>query len=544
MIPIYKIFKSIRNIRFVFLCSALSLLLPGTVSAFVIDIPHFFPFWHDPPEDLNMISILQQSAIFFISRPVVLIYIINAMLLFLLIMARKSLQFARERFMLEGIINERTEELLRQKEKVDELLSNMLPKDTADQLKKTGRASTKKYSMVSILFSDIEGFTRIAEQMNPEILVDELDKFFFKFDSLVEEFNIEKIKTIGDAYMAAGGIPGRNRTNPVEVVMAAIMIMQYMKRLKKDNEYFWDLRIGIHTGPVIAGVVGQKKLSYDIWGDSVNIASRMESSGEAGKINISGSTYEYVKDFFICEYRGKMPVKYKGNIDMYFIKGFRPEISVNMQGKEPDARFFIKLQILRLHDLEEEFLKRMEEELPQILHFHNVKYCIGLLTQCDLLSNSERLTEENLLLVRTSALLDCMSYSKGYTDRKKYTYQLCREVLPKFHYSEQQTEKIYRLINMPFLPPAAKSLPEKVLSDARLAFLGRNNFIESVNSLYMEMKFYGQITTRSEFIESLAGLLETFEFYTLTAQKLIEIPVKQQIDTLNLMKQQNDQLIT
>jgi class 3 adenylate cyclase len=246
-----------------------------------------------------------------------------------MLIRHRAMRYARERYKLERIINVRTEELLKEKEKSEELLANLLPKNTANEIKSTGKASSHKYNLVTVLFSDIEGFTKIAEQMNPEILVDELDKFFFKFDSVVEKFNIEKIKTIGDAYMCAGGIPDKNRTNPVEVIMAALEMVHYMKQLQQDNLKVWDLRIGIHTGPVIAGVVGQKKLSYDIWGDTVNTASRMESSGEPGKVNISGSTYELVQDFFACEYRGMMPVKYKGNIDMYFVKGIRPELSEN-----------------------------------------------------------------------------------------------------------------------------------------------------------------------------------------------------------------------
>jgi adenylate cyclase len=483
---------------------------------------------------------VQQAALISVNWLAGLLIFINTFLLVVYLMAAKSLHFARERFMLEGIINKRTEELLYQKEKVDELLSNMLPKAMADQLKKTGRARTQKYSMVSILFSDIEGFTRIAEQMNPEILVDELDKFFFKFDALVEEFNIEKIKTIGDAYMAAGGIPDRNRTNPVDLVMAAISIMQYMKQLKIDNQYFWDLRIGIHTGPIIAGVVGQKKLSYDIWGDSVNIASRMESSGEAGKINISGSTYEFVKDFFVCEYRGKMPVKYKGNIDMYFIKGFRPELSKDMLGQEPNAAFFIKLQHLRLQDIEEEFLKKMEDELPSILQFHNIKYCIELLTTCELLLSSGKLSDEDRLIVRTAALFECLSYAKGYMERKKYIYQLSREMLPRYHYNEVQCKKIYQLLNMPFIPPVAKSMPEKIFSDARLAFLGKSNFIDYANALYLEMKYYGQTESRKEFFSNLAEFLNPFEFYTQTARKLVEVPLLNHVETLLLMREQPD----
>jgi len=133
-----------------------------------------------------------------------------------------------------------------------------LTKETADELKKKGKASSQKYEMVTVLFSDIQGFTKIAEQMNPEALIDQLDNFYFHFDSVVEKYNIEKIKTIGDAYMCAGGIPEKNKTNPVEVVLAALEVQDYMRELKKKNAEIWDVRIGIHTGPVIAGVIGHK----------------------------------------------------------------------------------------------------------------------------------------------------------------------------------------------------------------------------------------------------------------------------------------------
>ena len=213
-----------------------------------------------------------------------LLYLIFILLFLLTISRLRSYRFARERFRLERIINERTNALVREKDKSENLLANVLPKDTANELKLKGRATKKKYQMVTVLFSDIQGFTKIAEQMNPEKLIDELDSFFYHFDSVVEKYNIEKIKTIGDAYMCAGGIPVKNRTNPIEVVLAGLEMQQYMRewhlKAEKENIKFWDIRIGIHTGAVIAGVVGQKKLSYDIWGDTVNTASRMESSGD------------------------------------------------------------------------------------------------------------------------------------------------------------------------------------------------------------------------------------------------------------------------
>ncbi len=228
------------------------------------------------------------------SKPAILIYMILFSFLIWAIYAYLNLRFARKQYALEQIINKRTEDLITEKEKTEALLANVLPKNAADEIISKGKATKIKYNFVTVLFSDIQGFTKIAEEMNPEVLIDELDKFFFYFDSVVEKFGIEKIKTIGDAYMCAGGIPEKNRTNPVEVILAALEMKAYMAGLKKSSETegmkYWDIRIGIHTGTVVAGVVGQKKLSYDIWGDTVNTASRMESSGDAGKINISGTT--------------------------------------------------------------------------------------------------------------------------------------------------------------------------------------------------------------------------------------------------------------
>ncbi|HKK62444.1 MAG TPA: adenylate/guanylate cyclase domain-containing protein, partial [Bacteroidales bacterium] len=220
-----------------------------------------------------------------------IIYLLLLLILAFLLYKFHLMNLQRVENRLEEKIRLRLEPVLAEKEKSDKLVEDLLPKTTADELKTSGRAKSKKFELVTVLFSDIQGFTRIAEEMNPEILIDELDKFFFHFDSVVEKYNIEKIKTIGDAYMAAGGIPIKNSSNPVEVVLAGLEMQNYMKELKKQKADIWDLRIGIHTGPVITGVVGHKKLSYDIWGDTVNTASRMESSGEGGKVNISGITY-------------------------------------------------------------------------------------------------------------------------------------------------------------------------------------------------------------------------------------------------------------
>ena len=206
--------------------------------------------------------------------------------------------------------------------KSEELLLNILPHEVAEELKTTGASKAKSFTMVTVMFTDFKDFTTVSEKISAELLVDEIHFCFSAFDNILQKHNIEKIKTIGDAYLCAGGLPVSNHTHAVDMLNAAFEIRSFMLQRKKEKEVKgeipFELRIGIHTGPVVAGIVGVKKYAYDIWGDTVNIAARMEQNSEAGKINISGSTYELVKDKFKCEHRGKIQAKNKGEIDMYF----------------------------------------------------------------------------------------------------------------------------------------------------------------------------------------------------------------------------------
>lgn len=204
------------------------------------------------------------------------------------------------------------------------LLLNILPKEIAEELKTNGSAEAKYFDNVTVMFTDFKNFTRITEKLSPAELVAEIDSIFKAFDKVISKHNIEKIKTIGDAYMCAGGLPVANTSHAFDVVNAAIDIRQFMlhhfQQRKAEGKESFEIRIGIHSGPVVAGIVGDKKFAYDIWGDTVNVASRMESSGEPGKINISGTTYELVKENFTCVHRGKIEAKNKGEIDMYFVE--------------------------------------------------------------------------------------------------------------------------------------------------------------------------------------------------------------------------------
>jgi adenylate cyclase len=203
------------------------------------------------------------------------------------------------------------------------LLLNILPEEVAEELKENGRAEAKHYDQVSVMFIDIKDFTQTSELLSPVELVKELDNLFRGFDDIIDHHKLEKIKTIGDAYMCAGGIPIVEDDHPKRIVKASLEMLQYAQKLKderdKSGRPAFAIRIGIHTGPVVAGIVGSRKFAYDIWGDTVNTASRIESAGEAGKVNISQATYELIKDDFICQYRGKLPMKHKADSEMYFV---------------------------------------------------------------------------------------------------------------------------------------------------------------------------------------------------------------------------------
>lgn len=221
-------------------------------------------------------------------------------------------------------LKEKSLQVAEEKEKSDKLLLNILPAPIAEELKSKGKAEARHYDMTTVLFSDFVNFTKIAEQLTPQQLVSELDECFKGFDEIIRKHGIEKIKTIGDAYMCAGGIPEPDPRHPIAVVRAAMDMVAFMNKRKWDkkaaNLPWFEVRVGINSGPVVAGVVGLDKFAYDIWGDTVNVAARLETAGEPGKINVSKATYELVGDIFECSSRGRIETKSKGLVEMFFVE--------------------------------------------------------------------------------------------------------------------------------------------------------------------------------------------------------------------------------
>lgn len=475
------------------------------------------------------------KAPWYISPLAWIIYPFLLLLAAILLRIRTRRLFMERQQRLEQLIAERTEELQHEKEKSDNLLSNMLPKGTAEEIMSKGKADRRKYNFVTVLFSDIQGFTRIAEEMNPEALIDELDRFFFHFDSLAEKYRIEKIKTIGDAYMCAGGIPERNRTNPVEVILAALEMQKYMQSMKKDPARpaarFWDIRIGIHTGTVIAGVVGHSKMTYDIWGDTVNTASRMESSGEAGKINISGTTYEFVKEYFTCDYRGRMPVKYKGDLDMYFVTGIRPELREPDGG--PNRKFLTRIEMIRILDVEEHVFSRYSEIASPDLFFHSAEYIRIVCMQADLLARAEKLDDQDYIHLRLASVFIFFGYVFDYSDPESASKKRAAEILLVYGFSQDTLEAVTALMSAATMPEQ-DSTAGMILHDAVFDYTGRIDFITMVDRLYREEKAYGRIGDPKTWFRDMYRKIEDNQFLTETATKLRSVPLSEQLNALQV----------
>jgi adenylate cyclase len=306
-----------------------------------------------------------------------------------------------------------------------------------------------------------------------------------------------------------------------------------MKNLKEasliQGMKYWDIRIGIHTGTVIAGVVGHKKLSYDIWGDTVNIASRMESSGEAGKINISGATYEFVKDFFICEYRGRMPVKYKGELDMYFVKEIIPELSD--ENGFPNNRFRFKMQLIKLQDVEETVNKMFIDDAPPSLWFHNAQLAVNITSQAELLATAEGLPLEQYVYLKLASVFLMTGYMSDYNNPAEASCRLMEAVLPSYGFDERYIISARDLINNSF-NGKHESVTDKILHDARYDYLGRVDYIKLSEKLLKERNEHGIIVSPEEWSDIQKKLLTDHDFLTNTGKLLRSVPITEQIAKL------------
>tara|TARA_B110001469_G_C9640681_1_gene322208 strand:+ start:1022 stop:2557 length:1536 start_codon:yes stop_codon:yes gene_type:complete len=471
-----------------------------------------------------------------------IIVLLSAVIALYALYRSRIIRIQKQKDLLESQVKLRTIQIIKQKEQVEKqkrmleqekaktekLLLNILPREMADELKNKGKAKARKYRSSTVMFADFKGFTKLAEDYKPEDLVAQLDSYFIKFDEIVEKYNVEKIKTIGDAYMAAGGVPIRNKSNAIDTTLAALDIQRAMKEMKLQKEALgekaWDLRIGLHSGALIAGVVGIKRFAYDIWGDTVNVASRIESSGEIGKVNISETTYEAVSEFFTTEYRGKIKAKDKGEIDMYFVHGVKTELSENDDEITPNDAFwhYVNLKLysnINYKNAEKYIIKRLAGDLPQGLHYHGIHHTKDVCEAVERLAIWEGVKGEDLYLLKTAALYHDAGFIDSYESNEPIGANLAKEMLPNFGYTEEQIDQVIRLIEATKMPQNPQNHLEQIMCDSDLDYLGRNDFYAIAETLRQELVEFGKLEDNPlQWVEMNIGFLGGHKYFTKSSQ--------------------------
>ncbi len=415
-----------------------------------------------------------------------------------------------------------------EKDKSEKLLKKMIPEATAEELKNKGTASARAYKTVSVLFTDFVGFTKIAERMSPTDLVSKLDVYFRKFDEIIVQNNLEKIKTMGDAYMCAGGVPVRNKTNPIDTCLAALQIQEYMRMLKNEailsNQEYWELRLGINTGEVTAGVIGSERLAYDIWGSTVNLAQRMEMLGEPGKVTVTGNTHKLIEPYFECVFRGKAKSKSQELIDMYTVERIKPELSVQGQGIYPNDRFqkIVNLHLyssINYYKAERHIMKILQKGLSDKLYYHSIGHTRDVVKSVERIALLEGVTDEGLFLLKSAATFHDAGFVEQYERNEPVGVRYAEEILPKYGYTEQHIETIKELIYVTQIPHQPKNKLEEIICDADLDYLGRDDFHEIADRLRLEFREFGKLNSDRAWDQIQVDFLQSHTYFTETAIK-------------------------
>jgi class 3 adenylate cyclase len=441
----------------------------------------------------------------------------------------------------------RIAKLARQNQELEERIKKLVKQNEklADENEKlkahsrevpTGTEKSLKFNMATVLFADILGLLKVIEGVDSVSVMDELDEIFYEFESISEKYKIEKIKTIGDTFMCAGGIPVKNITNPIDVVMAAMEMRNYLEKYEREKrgglKRIWDLKTGIHTGPVTASVSGKKKINYDIKGDTVHNASRLEALSENGSILISVMTYELVKEFFDCEYYGKLPVKYKGDLQVYRVKGLKPEFSVNGKGVIPNDSFRIKFGLIQFTDMQEMILDKLEKELPGYVFYHNVKHTVDVVTEVELIGWAEGCSDEDILLLKTAGLFHDTGITVSFDNHELLGAEYARKILPDYNFTPEQIETICSIIMATKLPPKPATLLEEIICDSDLDYLGRSDFIPVSNALFEELKAQNKMKDLNEWNKMQVKFISGHQYFTKTARSLREVNKQLQIERI------------
>ncbi len=384
-----------------------------------------------------------------------------------------------------------------------------------------------RFDLATVLYVKIQGFSSI-EPSASMLSIDKLDEITFQINEIIKRHKLIKTPSIGDDLIYVGGVPQKNMTNPIAVTLAALEILNIVESSSNDN---WSIQLALHTGAITAMVSGKKQSKYDIKGDTVNVASRIVSTGLKNKILVSATTYELIKELFECVYISSLPVKYQNKIDLFLVPGIKPEYTGSEKYLPNDA-FRTQFMLIQFPDLQELILDKLEKELPKFLFYHNVKHTVDVVTECELIGWTEGLNDHELLLLKTAALFHDTGHTISYADHEDRSVDIAREILPRYGYTPDEIDEISRIIMATKLPPKPGDLLESIICDSDLDYLGRSDFIPVSNSLYEELKAQNKMTNINEWNKLQIKFIGGHQYFTQTARKLREVNKQEQINRI------------
>jgi adenylate cyclase len=431
----------------------------------------------------------------------------------------------------------------------EELLDSIrdLEKDIAELQKEAkGQITSVKKKGITIMHISFTGFKAIQEGDQADDLYDVLDELQILFDEIILKHKLERVKSIGDDYVCAGGIVEKRSTNPLDICLAALeindIVQQHKAYREKAGNGYWNVRIGIHSGNgLVESKDGKKKkTSFAITGEVINTVPRISAMCEPGEIYLSDYTYEIVKGYFRCEYSGELPVKYRGNLELYQLLRIKRIYSADRKvGLIPNNEFILKYHLKEFNDLEDKVIDFLIKNLPDHLHYHDYTHTIDVVNQAELIGYGEGVSDEQILLLKTAALFHDTGHTIESKGHEAHSCDIAREWLMEYNYSEEQIDEICSIIMATQMPPNPQNLLQRIICDSDLDYLGRTDFIPTSNALYKELEAIGAMNDIDQWNKLQIQFLSGHQFYTATSRRLREVNKQAQIERIQKLIPEN-----
>lgn len=442
--------------------------------------------------------------------------------------------------------------LFHKDQRIVQLLKNIFPMNVLEDFNVYGKFSPKRIDDGVVLFTDFVDFSAISKDMDPIQLLRQLEKYFTVFDEIINRYELEKIKTIGDAYMALAGVTESKANPAVRACLAALEMQQYIENeaelSKAMGRGFWQVRIGIHTGPLVAGIIGKTKFSFDVWGDSVNVAARAERVSTPGKITVTDAVVSAITPYFEVESRGEIDIQKRGGkVEMFYLEEIKEEYALNknkrLSGSE--LRRICDLPTIDFDNMRSDIINKLKALLPEDLVYHDVQHTLNVEKAAIRYARLEGISEQEMYLLRTAVLYHDSGFILEYRNNEDFAIQLAQNNLPQFGYSGEQIATISSIIEATKSTVKPVTLLEQIMRDADHDYLGRADYKVISSRLRTELEvMVGEVKNDVEWVEfQLHYLKNKHNYFTETAKNIRSIGKNARIQELtmqlNLLKQQS-----